>query len=229
MAALLFPALLRSREQAQSGACKNRLYQIGLAVQMYVQDNGWYPPLAQKGTPLLCFDRLLPYDPFSWTNAEWNCPAYLSNRGIVSRDLVHDKSEGISYAYNWTGYGDGWPGCPKSAYQYLGLGFIPTRPMTKEWKVRSPGDMYAVPDARSQIVSNGIAGAIKVVPWSYANINEAPAPHAQGYNILFCDGHVSLVMRRDYLYPPRTAINWNCGHQPHPETWAPVSLWAVQN
>ncbi|HUA66610.1 MAG TPA: prepilin-type N-terminal cleavage/methylation domain-containing protein [Alphaproteobacteria bacterium] len=229
VAALLFPALMRSREQAQSTGCRNRLHQIGLALQMYVQDNGWYPPLAQRGTDLLCFDRLLPYDPLSWTNAGWNCPTYMANRGIVSRDLVDNESQGISYAYNWLGYGGGWLGCPESVHQYLGLGFIPTRPMTEELKVRSPSDMYAVPDARPEILSNGIAGVIKMIPWSDSNINEASPPHAQGYNILFCDGHVTLVTRRDYLFPPRTAHNWNFDNQPHRELWAPPYLWEVQN
>ena len=93
--------------------------------------------------------------------------------------------------------------------------------------------MYAVPDARSQVVSNGIAGEITQFPWSLSafgySVHEALPPHAQGYNVLFCDGHVTLVKRSDYLYPPRTAHNWNSDNQPHPEAWAPVSDWAVQN
>ncbi len=43
-----------------------------------------------------------------------------------------------------------------------------------------------------------------------------------GYNIVFCDGHLSLVKRNDYLFPPRTARNWNRDNQPHPEAWAPT-------
>jgi prepilin-type N-terminal cleavage/methylation domain-containing protein len=72
LSALLLPALSRSREEAQSMSCKNHLHQIGLALQMCVQDNGWYPPLAPRGTMTLCFDRLMPYYPSSWTNASWN-------------------------------------------------------------------------------------------------------------------------------------------------------------
>ena len=60
LAALLVPALSRGNAQAQSAACKNRLRQIGLGLQMYVQDNGCYPPLAEKGTTTLCFDRIIP-------------------------------------------------------------------------------------------------------------------------------------------------------------------------
>jgi hypothetical protein len=46
-------------------------------------------------------------------------------------------------------------------------------------------------------------------------------------NMLFCDGHVALLKRSDYWYPPRSASNWNSDHQPHPETRAPVNLRPV--
>jgi prepilin-type processing-associated H-X9-DG protein len=64
---------------------------------------------------------------------------------------------------------------------------------------------------------------------SYFAGGELTPAHGQGYNIAFCDGHVAFVRRNDYLYPPRSAANWNCDRQPHPETWAPVNLWTVQN
>jgi prepilin-type processing-associated H-X9-DG protein len=58
--------------------------------------------------------------------------------------------------------------------------------------------------------------------------NETPPPHGNSYNILFVDGHGALVKRRDFLYPPRTASDWNSDNQPHPEAWAPASDWVVQ-
>jgi prepilin-type processing-associated H-X9-DG protein len=200
---------------------------------MYVQDNGYYPPLAERGTTTLCFDRLYPYYPVSWTNASWNCPTYIANNGVVSREMVMTNSAGISYSYNYMGTATGFAGSPKPVFKPVGLGGLP-KYSRKEMAVWAPSDMFAVGDARSEIVGRGIAGGIKMSFWSfsangYFTVVEAAPPHGRGYNILFCDGHVAFEERSDYLYPPRSASNWNCDHQPHPETWAPLSLWAVQN
>ena len=74
-------------------------------------------------------------------------------------------------------------------------------------------------------------------PWKYEyhlangrtviHVETAP-PHGPGYNMLFVDGHAALVNRSDYLYPPRTAHNWDRDNQPHPEAWAPRSEWVVE-
>src|SRR2546421_9313354 len=42
LAPLLLPALAKARANAQSAACKNNLRQMGLYLQMYVDDNGKY-------------------------------------------------------------------------------------------------------------------------------------------------------------------------------------------
>ena len=228
LAALLLPALSRAREKARSNSCKSLLRQIGLGLQMYVLDNNCYPPLAERRTATLCFDRLLPYYPVSWTNASWNCPTYIANKGLASIESVVTNSDGISYSYNYIGIATGWSGCPRSIFQLqLGLGHLPKN-MKKEPEVLAPSQMYAVADARSvKSAGLGIAGCIKMTPWTFDN--ETPPPHSPGYNILFCDGHVALVKRSNYLHPPRTASNWNSDNQPHPEFWAPVNLWPVQN
>ena len=233
LVALLLPALAKAKEKARSTACKNLQRRIGLGLQMYVQDHGYYPPLAEKHAPTLCFDRLYPYYPVSWTNRSWNCPVYLARGGIVSRDRVMTNSAGISYSYNYMGTATGFPGCPKSIFKPLGLSGL-LKYSRKEMAVGAPSDMYAVGDARCGSVGQEMVGVIKMSLWSftaysYFSGGEATPPHGQGYNILFCDGHVTFVKRSDYLYPPRTAVNWNCDNQPHPEPWAPGNLWAVQN
>jgi prepilin-type processing-associated H-X9-DG protein len=68
---------------------------------------------------------------------------------------------------------------------------------------------------------------LKPWPWNQ-QLKESAPPHGQGYNLLFCDGHVVLVKRNDYLFPPRTARNWNRDNQPHEELWAARNEWAVQ-
>jgi prepilin-type processing-associated H-X9-DG protein len=139
---------------------------------------------------------------------------------------VVNNSAGISYSYNYMGIATGYPGCPRSIFGLqLGLGHLPKN-SKKEPGVLAPSGMYAVADARCQTVKQGMAGTIKMIPWSFTG-ELAPA-HSGGYNTLFCDGHVAEVKRSDFLYPPRTACNWNSDNQPHPEAWAPQSLWAVQ-
>lgn len=227
LASLLLLPAARSRSKARNAACVNLLRQIGCGLQMYVQDHDNYPPLTDSGAETVCFERLYPYYPVNWTNAAWNCPNYVSRDGILSRDLVVKHSVGISYAYNYLGV-TSWHGCPKSIRALrLGLGHL-VRNSEKEARVMAPSEMYAVADARCLVYDQKVmAGCIKMTPWRLHD--EAPGLHDQHFNVLFCDGHVGLVQRKDYLYPPRTACNWNNDHQPHPEAWAPRDMWVVQN
>lgn len=91
--------------------------------------------------------------------------------------------------------------------------------------------MFMLADARTVPAAPGdarIVGYLAMTPYFLASYETAPL-HGQGYNILFGDGHVAFVMRSDYLFPPRTAHNWNRDNQPHPEVWAPTNQWAIQN
>jgi prepilin-type processing-associated H-X9-DG protein len=141
--------------------------------------------------------------------------------------MVENNSLGISYSYNWMGIATGFPKCPRSIFTLqLGLGHLP-RSGKRQPAVLAPSEMYAVADARSQRVEQGIACGIKMLAWSFDG--ETEPVHGRNYDILFCDGHVAGVKRTDYLYPPRTAANWNSDNQPHQEAWAPRNFLAVQN
>ncbi|WP_343203286.1 DUF1559 domain-containing protein [Limisphaera ngatamarikiensis] len=59
LAAMLLPAVARAKESARRIACLNHLRQLGLAMQMYVQDNeGRYCP---RTHPMRWPQRLVPY------------------------------------------------------------------------------------------------------------------------------------------------------------------------
>ena len=91
IAAMLLPALSRAKAQAQSTKCKSNLRQMGIAFQMYVDDNRIYP----FGLPHpWWYESLLPYQRLQWTNQGVHCPAYL---GQISWD------SGI-YSYNVGGH-----------------------------------------------------------------------------------------------------------------------------
>ena len=247
LVALLLPALSRAKSAGRAAVCKGRLNQIGRALAMYVADAKQYPPLHQRedlGSGLgfrvnTWADRLYPYSPLAWTNTSWHCPTYIASGGLVglvSHSLIppgHRVVEPLStsYAYNAVGMvlEANWPN--------LGLGPW-ARDTTTEQAIQAPSEMYMVADARAYKFKefDGPIGLARMLPWLApfgipGNLlgGETSPPHSNGYDLLFGDGHVAGVKRKDYLYPPRTAHNWNRDNQPHPEFWAPTGAWVVKN
>jgi prepilin-type N-terminal cleavage/methylation domain-containing protein len=254
LAALLLPALAGAAGQGRSVACKNRLRQIGVGLAMYVADGGHYPPAIEWETRQLWMERLYPYYPLYWTNRSWHCPTYMANRGLAvfwATNNVNPREGALwwtSYSINGNGIiGHGWSGMPEAVSSLRGtLGLCGPRSQwaAREPAVAAPAQMYAVADARSLLRDSGpgwfpieppnaTLGPSSMNPWLkpwpwQQQLREADPPHEKGYNVLCCDGHVSLVKRSDYLYPPRTAHNRNRDNQPHEEAWAPRTEWVVQ-
>lgn len=221
----------------------SHLHQIGLAMQMYVSEQNIYPSaLGGGGPPFKTWaSQLASYNPLNWTNLSWHCPAYLAEGGSV---LWQPPPPGggrfkacSSYAYNAFGMvGSGVNGVALMRKgSWLGLGDL--KQTVPENRIVAPGEMYAVADTRPLRYEgrSGVEGSVEMHPWQLipSGLNpknaEAGPPHADAYNILFVDGHVNPVKRRDYLYPPRTAQNWNRDHQPHPELWSATNEWVIQN
>jgi prepilin-type N-terminal cleavage/methylation domain-containing protein/prepilin-type processing-associated H-X9-DG protein len=243
LASLLLPVLARAKEQARSVSCKNHLHQIGLAMQMYVSDHNIYPSaMGGGGPPFKTWpDQLAPYNPLNWTNLAWHCPTYIAEGGMVRWQPPSPNGGAFkvssSYAYNGQGmFGyeiHGSVGISKGSW--LGLGDL--KRTVHENRIVVPSEMYAVADTRPIQYANdpGLYGWIEMKPWQIwpsalkTKDTEAKPPHSQAYNLLFVDGHVSPVKRKDYLYPPRTAQFWNRDHEPHPERWYPTSEWVIQN
>jgi prepilin-type processing-associated H-X9-DG protein/prepilin-type N-terminal cleavage/methylation domain-containing protein len=226
VAALLLPTLSRARAQGQNASCMNHLRQMGLALQMYVSDHQGYPPALETEPVLTWADRLFHYYPVRWTNANWHCPTYIADRGEVMATYYHNHRQELvllsSYSYNARGIDGG------TNDHRLGLGMSTRRMAIRDPEVLTPSEMYAVGDARPYHIGPLRGGRISMSAY-FGGGGELAPPHARGYNLLFCDGHVTLVKRNDYLFPPRTAHNWNRDNQAHPEAWAPRSQWAVQN
>lgn len=245
LAALLLPMLGRAKEQVRSVSCKSHLHQIGLAMQMYVSDHNIYPSATDDSGPWPVFktwaDQLTPYNPVSWTNLAWHCPTYIAEGGMVRWQPQPPSGRAFkvssSYAYNGRGMW-GYKFYGSHGYTIKGrLGLGDVKPTVHENRIVAPSEMYAVADTRPVQYANdpGLSGGIEMQPWQIwpsilkAKDTEARPPHSQAYNLLFVDGHVSPVKRKDYLYPPRTAQFWNRDHEPHPELWSPTSEWVIQN
>ncbi len=257
LGAMLLPAVSNAKARGHNAACKNQQRQIGLALAMYVSDNNYYPPINDWETRKAWMERLYPYYPLVWTNRSWHCPAYMARNGMAifwATNTLHPWDGArwwTSYAYNRQGIiGTGWSGwtdLPVAALRgKLGLGGRPPL-VARESEVVAPSQMYAVADARwyrrgsesgwFPIEStSSTLGLYDMTPWlnvwhwddSLKPLKELGPAHQQGYNVLFCDGHVTLVNRKDLFFPPRTAHHWNRDNQPHEEAWAPRDWWAVQ-
>ena len=232
--ALFLPALSMAKAHAQRTTCGNNLRQTGIAMAVYVSDAGRYPPMwGDTGAGFQIWaEKIYPDAKSSWTNRSWHCPTYLARGGTIRivRPPPNDAVE-IETSYSYNGFGIGGRGKWGPTWLNLGLGWSPGRGLTSEAVVHAPSEMFTVADARAYKSQPGepisIKGEIDMEPYLIDN-NEAPPPHAESFNMLFGDGHVALVKRKNYLYPPRTACNWNRDNQPHPEIWAPKNLWAVQ-
>ena len=233
LAALLLPALSHASSKAQGTACINRLKQTGAALAMYLADHRRYPPFAN--TNQIWAEWLYPYSQLSSTNPTWQCPSYVSHGGSLKFVPPPGSPGPWSYSYNAfgiSGFSDSFlvDGVRKRT-PHFGLG-ISSRVVSGtflESEVAMPSEMYAVSCSRLFAdPGNGMLGLAWMDAY-YSVIGPERAPsHGDGYNILFCDGHVGSVKRTDCLYPPRTARNWNRDHEPHPESWAPEYFWQVK-
>lgn len=78
LAGLLLPVLGRSKRAAHAAACLSNLHQIGIALELYVQDNehrlpicAQFPSLATTNQPAIH----VVLEPYLQARAIWECPA----------------------------------------------------------------------------------------------------------------------------------------------------------
>jgi prepilin-type N-terminal cleavage/methylation domain-containing protein/prepilin-type processing-associated H-X9-DG protein len=247
LAALLLPALSRAKASAKSTACKSNLRQLGIALTMYVQDQGKYPgavmledgstfepigPRTGWSGPL--YDYLPGQDTANLRTGDFrvdlrpslfNCPAVPQQwRSVLGGTTNGGWAYVSGYGYNEKG--TGWiPG----AVQDLGLGPRRLRraPQSyepgpiiwiKESRVRASSDMIAIADSYQE----GRGSSTMVfpeMPWN-PEFAEFGTVQNHGANVVFCDGHVEYGKTKDWIKPTEAARRrWNNDNQPHPETW----------
>jgi len=247
LAALLLPALSRARAQACSVVCKNHLHQMGLALQMYVQENGnQYPyvgslpdPLHDNPTTANWFNRLEPYYPLNWTNRAYHCPGYKGAIDAGTGGLSDGHDPLGSYAYNWRGVRVYDRETRPEVNLGLGVALYDTvrhprrqQPATPEPQVKVPCEMFAIGESRfrkepdlsnhADCVDGMFCGYLGYVvrPDAVSPIT-FPARHGENYNQLFCDGHIAAMDPYVLFDPNETAAMWNNDHQRHVELWPP--------
>jgi prepilin-type N-terminal cleavage/methylation domain-containing protein/prepilin-type processing-associated H-X9-DG protein len=240
LAALLLPALSRARAQARSAACRDRLHQMGLALQMYLNENeGRYPLIVSlpdrfHGNPTSAnwFNKLEPFYPPRWTERTYHCPGY---KGAITsgESTAHDPFG--SYAYNWRGV----RGYARQTGPEVNLGLgtavydvvhhpIRNQPPTPEPQVVAPSEMFAIGESRFRQETKQFdqADGVAAMFCGYLRSRDGkavafPRRHGNNYNQLFCDGHISALAPSVLFNPTNSAPMWNNDHLPHPELWPP--------
>jgi prepilin-type N-terminal cleavage/methylation domain-containing protein/prepilin-type processing-associated H-X9-DG protein len=248
LAALLLPALSRAKGDAESVQCRNNLHQMGLALEMYVDnDQGSYPYYRSLPDPAydhavgpantgFWWAKLWPYDPTKWTDPAYHCPGYKGvthGSTIVRGDWKYPNG---SYAYNAKGVR--WPWSTNSiitSAKLLGLGAKASRNppaggvsgVASEAEIAEPSAMFAIGESRWKAQgSAGPPGGVDFMQCGFTTGNNRvvafdPARHGKNYNQLFCDGHVTSMSPWVIFDPRKSAAMWNYDHKPHPEQWPP--------
>lgn len=192
LAALLLPALARSRESARRLKCVSNLHQLGLAIQMYWDDNHGecfrYHGAYTNGGQLYWFGWMGPgpegqrvFDarqgvlfPYLQGRGVELCPAF--NYGSAQVKL---KAAGASYGYGYN----------------LALAAAPASPPVKVSRLPHPAETALLADAAQ--VNTWQAPASRTNPmleeWFYID-NSTNQPnthfrHGGRANVLFADGH----------------------------------------
>jgi prepilin-type N-terminal cleavage/methylation domain-containing protein/prepilin-type processing-associated H-X9-DG protein len=214
LAALLLPALTRSKTAAKGAACRNNLRQLGIALTVYAADYGGYPYSADFDSGRLWYNQLSSY--YAGQDKVMDCPAYTGDKGFVWFNNFIGYNGG-SYGYN--GFG-----VRSSKYSYLstdallGLGGDHAYlagpspiPSVAENRVLVPADMLAIGD--SMLTPFGTTGYLLTMT---EGSKTDPRRHNGGYNLAFVDGH-SETLRNESLVSTNESNRrrWSNDHEPH--------------
>jgi len=181
LAAILFPVFARARERAKQTTCVSNLKQIGQSLLMYSNDNEECLPRAKglvsssPADPFALHNVLAPY---TKNKDIFRCPSDAGNKSFGFNVNTLWVAFGVSYAYN---------SAPPN-----------TDVPREEWP-----DMWRGGRRLNEFKSAADTGlSTDTSPWHRFSGKDVSNPNdiAQaGYNVLFADSHVKLLLYHDQV------------------------------
>lgn len=219
LAALLLPALSKSRNKAREIQCVSNLRQLGLGLQNFVADNHAYPSgfagtkSDNPGTWIIQLERggfgISKLRTNLLEAGVWHCPSAPRSRPGQIR---------ASYGYN--AYGVLAIGNHTSALGLLGhlISKAELFAPIGESEVVSPSEMMAIGDS--------FVGGVFFMRDQLDYLDQqgrAFSRHQGKANIVFCDGHVESPTLKFLFEDTINAalVRWNRDHLPHRESLRP--------
>ncbi len=210
LAAILFPAFARARENARRSSCQSNLKQIGLGLLQYTQDYDESMPAHNMSVQQQLWMDLV--QPYIKSDQLFTCPSDSSSRArfINTRGGPRDRGNGTtgdyrdfstgSYGANIISYDTGDQSTPPySVYDRHGI--------TKLSSFGSPATTYWVGDAQSWEIASAF-GPGNINNGSPREMNNIMERHLETTSVLWCDGHVKSV-KLDALRAQGISANGN--------------------
>jgi prepilin-type N-terminal cleavage/methylation domain-containing protein/prepilin-type processing-associated H-X9-DG protein len=212
LAALLLPALGRAQERAKRIGCLSNMKQLGLASQMYAEDNAghltgdtWHPMFNDRPNARL-YGRDRRDDDLTWAYqyapslGAYVCPG---SQNIVRPETVRKPRTGEEVFVDLitNGMPPDWHGHSYEVQGKFSGGTGPKKTQTTVLNHRienyqaalgsrpGPSQIFLMSDA----LDPKAPGAINNWP------DETDHHGPDGVNFIFCDGHARFVTRRDFM------------------------------
>ena len=214
LAAILFPAFVRARENARRSSCQSNLKQIGLGLMQYTQDYDERLPMSVMDGPIVsngellasgCFWQIL-VQPYVKSSQVFSCPSNNRNKTQLNRTGAANGPNHLNVSYICNGKGDP---ILTGTFQWGG-----EAPMNRVGSNLIGGVNLARMTTPTQVIlvleNSGTSKGPDIYSYGeFLNGSDDMQDHLGTTNFLFADGHVKAMKPL--------------------ATYTPVNMWNITN